>query len=296
VSFIDSLSRSLLKRWLQWKLQKLPGGWRVATTLARNQGSASVRIDGLPPVYLDLRGFDLLEISLLLASPKEPEFEKEDRALFRKLVRPGNIVYDIGANLGYHTALFGALAGPAGRVFAFEPQPGLLPNLRKTVNGIPNAALWECALSDQDGEVTFHIPEHGYHMLASLGDPGVRSRPVVCQALRLDGLQASGKIAAPDFIKIDVEGAEPLVFRGARQILNKPNAPLIFFEQWSDAAKRLGFGATEAAEILLSAAAARYGLYEVTGEQLRLLRVNNVAKGNLLAVPEARREEINSLF
>ncbi len=290
MKFVDSISRVLLKRWLQLKLPKLPGGWRIATILAKNQSSAPIRIGKLSPVYLDLRGFDLLEISLLLASPNEPEFEKEDRVLFRRLVRPGDIVYDIGANLGYHTSLFGALTGPSGRVHAFEPQPGLLPNLRKTVNRIPNAVLWECALSETEGEVKFYVPDHGYHMLASIGDPGINSRPVVCQALTLDGLHAEGKIEAPDFIKIDVEGAEALVFRGARALLNRLEAPLIFFEQWHEAAKRSGLSSTEAADMLLSLPVAQYRLFEVIGERLRPLPVNKVAKGNLLAVPEMRRE------
>ena len=277
-------------------MQKLPGGWRIATTLAKNQSSAPIQIGKLSPVYVDLRNFDLLEISLLLASPNEPEFEKEDRALFRSLVCPGDVVYDIGANLGYHTSLFGVLAGPLGCVHAFEPQPGLLPNLRKTVSRMPNAVLWECALSETEGEVTFHIPDHGYHMLAGMGDPGVHSRPVACPAFTLDALHGQGRIEAPSFIKIDVEGAEPFVFRGARTLLNQPEAPLIFFEQWGEAAKRLEFKATEAADFLLSLPTPRYQLFEAVGDHLRFLTVNDVAKGNLLAVPEAKRKAVDLLL
>jgi FkbM family methyltransferase len=278
----------LLKHWLRLKLETRPGGWRVARRLAATQGSAAVRVGNLSPVYIDLRTFDLLEVSLLLASPREPEFENEDRLLFRKLVKPGDVVYDIGANIGYHTVLFSSLAGPTGRVYAFEPQPALLPNLRRTVKGLHNALLLECALSDAEGTLTFHIPDHGYHMLASLGDPGVPSQAVLCNAVTLDSVYERDEVKAPDFVKIDVEGAEPLVFRGAHRLLNRKHAPVLFFEQWREAAQRLGFAKTEAADFVLSLPAANYQLYKVSGPSVSKLNVNDIEKGNLLAVPQER--------
>ena len=284
----DSVGRAGLKQWLRLGLERRPGGWRIAQALARGQSAAPIQMQGLAPVYVDLRSFDLLEISLFLAAPKEPEFERDDRAIFRALVKPGDMVFDIGANIGYHLVLFSSLAGETGLVFGFEPQPVLLANLRRTVNGLPNTRLLECALSDAPGEITFHIPDHGYHMLASMGDPGVASRKVACQALRLDDLWMSRAIPLPDFIKIDVEGAEPLVFRGGEEMLNREDAPIIFFEQWQEAARRIGFSGTAAADFLCSLQRAEFSLFEASGAKLRPLTSNNVEKGNLLAVPKSR--------
>jgi FkbM family methyltransferase len=288
----DSVARAGLKRWLRLGLEKQPGGWRIAQMLAQGQGAAPIQMQGLAPVYVDLRSFDLLEISLFLAAPNEPEFERDDRAIFRAVVRPGDVVFDIGANIGYHLALFSSLAGEAGTVYGFEPQPMLLPNLRRTVNGLPNTRLLEYALSDEPGEVTFHIPDHGYHMLASMGDPGVASRKVACKASRLDDLWISHEIPLPDFIKIDVEGAEPLVFRGGEQMLNRDDAPIIFFEQWQDAARRIGFSGTAAADYLCSLKRPDFLLFEASGTKLLPLNSNNVEKGNLLAVPKSRRSRL----
>jgi FkbM family methyltransferase len=288
----NSLARALLKHWLRLGLDKRPGGWRIAKALARGQQSAPITMTGLAPVYLDLRSFDLLEISLLLAAPAEPEFEREDRELFRNLVKPGDTVYDIGANIGYHTALFASLAGPPGRVYAFEPQPSLLPNLRRTIAGIPIATLFELALSNTESDLELHVPSHGYHMLASMGDPGVDSRIVLCKTATLDKLYSSGQIAAPDFIKIDVEGAEPLVFDGGRDLLDRRGAPIIFFEQWQEAAERLGFERTKAADLLLSLPNPQFELFEILGIKLQPLDTNHVEKGNLLAVPKSRLDRL----
>jgi FkbM family methyltransferase len=178
----------------------------------------------------------------------------------------------------------------------FEPQPGLLPNLRRTIAAMSNAKLMECALSDRIGEVVFHVPEHGYHMMASLAPPPVESKPVVCPATTLDTLLNDGVICLPDFIKIDVEGAEAVVFRGAAVLLNQSHAPLVFFEQWSEAAERLSLGRTEAADALLALPAAEYTLYECAEDRLWPLTNNSIAKGNLLAVPVTRQERIGHLL
>lgn len=287
-----SIARVLLKQWLRYGLDKKHGGWRVAQKLAKGQSSAPVRTGNLAPVYLDLSGFDLLEISLFLASPAEAEFEREDRNAFRKLVKPGDVVFDIGANIGYHLSLFASLVGESGMVYGFEPQPVLLPNLRLTAGGIANAKLIECALSDREGELILHAPEHGYHMLAAIADPGVKSTEIRCQSATLDRLWSEQQIPLPDFIKIDVEGAETLVLRGAKELLNREDAPIVFFEQWQEAAERSGFRGTEAADVLLSLERPGFTLFELVDGKLRSLAANTVSKGNLIAGPKSKLSRV----
>jgi len=284
--------QSLLKFWLRHNLHTVRGGWRVAQLLARSQNSVPVTVHGTSPVYIDVTGFDLLEQSLFLAAPGEPNFERTERSLFRKLLRPGDIVFDIGANIGYHAALFASLINPDGRLIAFEPQSALLPNLRRTIEAIPHATLFECLLSDQPGEAKLHVPEHGYHMLAGMSDPGVPSHAVACAVETLDRLHMSGEIPLPDFIKIDVEGAEPLVLRGARQLLDRSDAPIVFFEQWDGAVERCRCRRGDTVEILRSLAEPCFELFLVSEEGLRRIAADIPEKCNLLAVPLSRKSRI----
>lgn len=283
---------SLLKFWLRHNLHTLRGGWRIAQLLARNQRSVPVSIQGGSPIYVDVTGFDLLEQSLFLAAPGEPDFERAERAIFRKIVHPGDIVFDIGANIGYHATLFGSLIKPDGRLIVFEPQPALLPNLRRTIEAIPHARLFECLLSNQPGKAMLHAPEHGYHMLAGISDPGVPSRAVPCEVETLDRLHASGEIPLPDFIKIDVEGAESLVLHGARELLNRPDAPIVFFEHWASAMKRCHCKPGETIKTLSSLTRPRFELFLVSKEGLQRVEADIPEKCNLLAVPLSRESRI----
>lgn len=284
--------RSLLKLWLRHNLHTVRGGWRAAQLLARNQRSVPVTVQGGSPIYVDLSGFDLLEQSLFLAAPGEPEFERAERSLFRKILRPGDIVFDIGANIGYHAALFANLIKPDGRLIAFEPQPALLGNLRRTIEAIPHARLFECLLCDRPGEAMLHAPAHGYHMLAGMSDPGVPSQAIACEAETLDRLHTSGEIPLPDFIKIDVEGAEFLVLRGARRLLNRSDAPIVFFEQWDSAAERCHCRAGDAIDFLRSLSRPEFEVFLVSEEGLRRVDAGIPGKCNLMAVPLSRESRI----
>lgn len=128
---------------------------------------APVEIAGLPPVYVDLRaGYShwLLEHSPHAGIPNETDEEK----VVRRIVRAGDAVFDIGANIGWYTVLLSQLVGTEGTVHSFEPNAALLPNLKFTVANLPNATLHAVALSDEQGDATFYVPED--HQTASLAD------------------------------------------------------------------------------------------------------------------------------
>jgi FkbM family methyltransferase len=151
---------------------------------------------------------------------------------FAKLLGPNDVVYDIGANLGWHTAMISSRILPNGEVHAFEPQPGLQRLLAATAAQLPNAHLYPVALSSENGIVELHIPDD--HTMTGLrnwigaySDMNVQVQS--CEARRLDDLVSEG-LPAPDLIIIDVEGAELLVFQGARRTLDRTDAPVIFFE------------------------------------------------------------------
>jgi FkbM family methyltransferase len=139
-----------------------------------------------------------------------------------EFVRPGMICWDVGANVGFYTLLFAELVGEGGQVFAFEPAPRNVELLRRHVemNRYQNVRIFPCALGDFEGEAAF---DPGLD--TSMGHMAARG-PLKVSCSRADTLLAAGTVAAPDVIKIDVEGAEADVLRGARRAI-EPH-PVIF--------------------------------------------------------------------
>jgi len=126
-----------------------------------------------------------------------------------QFVRPGATVVDAGANLGYFTLLMAALAGPQGHVHAFEPNPGLAALLARNVNvnGFGGTTtVHPLALADRGGtaRLTVRPGELGSGYLDNDEAPGIE-----VPLCRFDSLGI-----VPDFIKIDVEGAEAALWRG----------------------------------------------------------------------------------
>lgn len=156
---------------------------------------------------------------------------------FQRLIRPGDTVVEVGAHIGYFSQLFGSLVGPAGKVVVFEPGENNLPYLRRNLQSLRQASIVEKAVSDRAGQVSFWLENlsgqnnsliEDYHLLdgnialSGLGSQVAR-RQVTVAAVTLDEavseLEAGGH--SPNFVKIDVEGAELLVLKGADRTLRE---------------------------------------------------------------------------
>lgn len=153
-----------------------------------------------------------------------------------RLIDPGDLVVDVGANVGYLTSLAAVRAGPLGRVIAVEPHPavfGLLSSNVEAWRADPRVApieLHRLALSDRAGHGRLVTgPTFDQNMgLATLGSDaanGLDSEEV--ELRRLDGLLADSRIGV---LKIDVEGHEPEVLRGAGSLLERRLVRDIIFE------------------------------------------------------------------
>ncbi len=152
-------------------------------------------------------------------------FEKEV-CLFKYLIPKGKLAVDVGANFGMMSYY---ILKHTNRVTAFEPNPFLAARLRRTFKN--KVAVKELALSDYNGQVTMYIPQKGgqlLDMLGSLEKDSVEANDlfeVKVQAARFDDLGLDGV----GFIKIDVEGHELSVLRGAKETL-RTHRPCLLIE------------------------------------------------------------------
>lgn len=130
------------------------------------------------------------------------------------------IVYDVGGNIGYHATAFATMAK---EVHVFEPNNKNFELLERNTAHYNNVYLYNSAVSDEDG-VAF-ISDYETDLPGNYGVCEISSQGQQCQKLRLDSLG----LDMPDLIKIDVEGHELAVIKGAANIIAS-NKPMIFYE------------------------------------------------------------------
>ena len=140
------------------------------------------------------------------------EFAEEEVAIFRQLVRPGQSVVDIGANIGAHTMALAAIVGPQGHVTAFEPQRVIFQilNANAALNGLGCVATRQMALGSSAG--TIKVPPMDYAGEANFGGLSLEGA-IAGEEVPLATLDSLA-LRACDFAKIDVEGMEIEVLKG----------------------------------------------------------------------------------
>lgn len=172
------------------------------------------------------------------ASPEE--VERAEFGFYAECLRGGHVVADVGAHVGALTMLFSTLVGPAGRVHAFEPGSWAFERLCTVTSAanLCNVNLHNAAMSDVNGQVDFVIYDENHQSwnglrVRPLESYGIDVRPVGRQtvaAVTLDAFATSHEIPRFDLVKIDVEGAELQVLRGARGLLESQRIGRVVFE------------------------------------------------------------------
>ena len=175
---------------------------------------------------------------------KQKDYEAEEIQLVKRMIKPGMTVVDIGANIGYFTVIFSKLVGENGRVFAFEPEPENLTYLNENIaaNQCKNVEVAPIALADKKGQVDFFVPERTRStssMVASnlIYEKGAKRISVGTESL--DEFLSGKQVSQVDFIKIDVQGAESIVFSGAKQVLSQDHLGLMM-EFWPFGMEKAG--------------------------------------------------------
>ena len=158
-------------------------------------------------------------------------------SIAKQLVRPGDVVVDAGANIGYVTLMLARWVGPAGCVHSFEPVPDTSDLLSHNVRALElsNVIVHACGLSDHECDAIMEIPlfdEGGGENLyesrivpAGETQPALRHVPV--HTIPLDSVFDGATMRWPAFVKIDVEGHEAQVLDGMRTILREAKPALL---------------------------------------------------------------------
>lgn len=243
----------------------------------------SVKIDG-HIIYLD--SSDRLELSV------RGSYESFETEIFKKYVKSGDIVLDIGAHIGYYTLIAARIVGDAGRVISFEPEPENFSLLKKNVeaNGYKNVSVSQKAVSNQTGGGSaFFIPNRGagvflYQKHWLTDNP----KEMKIETVKVDDYLQSQGIKAVNFIKMDVEGYEDKAVAGMESVL-KSGKPLTMLCEFSaDTMARNGADPLKHLLNLRDAGSEIYSLDEGTkkleklGGNLSALDMNNIT--NLLCV------------
>jgi FkbM family methyltransferase len=159
--------------------------------------------------------------------------------VFEAVLRPGDTCYDVGANIGVYTLWAAGLVGPSGQVHAFEPVPPTMAVLEEMVgrNGLDQVVLVASAVGAAVGQTGLRSYQDASGLAHAVADPTHADH-----VARLDTLDAySARHRPPDLIKIDVEGAEIDVLRGAANLL-ATRAPALLLEMLPSHLARHGGG------------------------------------------------------
>lgn len=194
-------------------------------------------------------------------------YEPHVMGALRRILRPRDTFIDLGAHIGYHSYFAAGLVGASGRVFSFEADPSNFLRLRKNLKHFPQASAEQCAIWSGEENLVFtrseSPKESGWGALAR-----VRSAPnreqIEVHGVSLDAWSERTRLEAIRVIKIDVEGAELAVLRGAQGVLERMR-PVLVLEMSEPLLRQAGASAVMIEELLRGH---RYNLGGLSNDRL----------------------------
>ena len=210
-------------------------------------------------------------------------------------IKNGSII-DIGANLGYYSVILGKLLKPSDKLFAFEANPLVIEMLDKNIainNLQDNIKVFNCALSDMnDQKLKLYLPLRAGSSAASLGKlhPDDKNNLIEILTRRLDDVDQIRNLDRISLIKIDVEGAELSVIKGALETIRK-NKPVIFIELLRKWSKIFGYHPNDVLRILQEIG---YKAFEVNRALTSIESIDDsTVSTNFLLLPEADEKNMD---
>jgi FkbM family methyltransferase len=159
-------------------------------------------------------------------------WEANMQALYARYLRPGDVVFDLGAHQGFLAMLAARLVGDQGHVYALEASPTNASRMRRNLqlNGVSTCTAIHAAVGDRNGTVEFSNSAHDNANTYLRSSPYFTDQPtVIVPAVSLDECVRTRGFRLPDFIKCDVEGAELDALKGAEGVLTEKR-PLLYLE------------------------------------------------------------------
>lgn len=156
-------------------------------------------------------------------------FEPDSSYIVNHLIKPGDVVLDVGANIGYYTVLFARLVKKSGKVICFEPSEHYRKLLKKNIeeNELMNVSLMEYGLSDRARKSDIHIGDSSATLHWVSESASSRIERITLE--KLDDVIGQFNPDKIDFIKVDIDGHEPAFLAGAWQTIERFN-PVILLE------------------------------------------------------------------
>jgi FkbM family methyltransferase len=240
---------------------------------------------------IQVAGGSLAGMSLLLDMQTEKDYwlgtyEPELLDCVQEMAKPGNVIYDVGANIGYVSLFFAKVVGAHGRVVAFEALPDNIERLRKNLelNGmLGRVQVIAGAVLDKNGPVRFLVgPSNG--MGKAEGSAG-RTNVSYTEAIEVNGLSLDSFVyeaenPAPDLVKIDIEGGEVLALPGMRRLLAE-GQPLLLIELHGPESARAAWEALSGAG---------YRIHQIAAGFPQVQRIEDLNwKAYVAGIPERRR-------
>ena len=200
-------------------------------------------------------------------------YEELEAKIMEEKIEMGNVVVDVGANIGLHTLNMARIVGNAGQVFAFEPDPSNFEILKKNakINNYKNIILEQKAVGDKHGRTTLYQSDNPINHRIFPQTKRANSQ-VQVELTNLDNYFDSDMIDKINFIKIDVEGMEFGVLKGMKNILKNNKNIKILFEFVPKDTMEAGFIPIELLNYLTSNG---FKLYCMDEKTKKLLYVTN---------------------
>jgi FkbM family methyltransferase len=189
-------------------------------------------------------------LAIYIQSQRDPCLQR----FIERSLAPGSTFVDVGANIGTYTILASSVVGPSGKVVAIEPHPFIFGYLQRniTVNRLQNVFAVEVAVGAEPQTALMQYSEKNpgeTHVTSQ-----IHGKATQVPMARLDDVLSDLGVVTVDYLKIDVEGYELAVLRGAKRVIDASPNIIIQTELINAYAERYGHAAAEAAELLLSMA------------------------------------------
>ena len=232
----DATGQQLIEELARWRAQNERGGWRTRwrrrpVWLAQVAQRAGLQLQATAPLFFGARmrvvTGEVMSSAILTFGYSEVALT----ALLLRVLRAGDGVVDVGTHFGYEAVLASRLVGPSGFVIAFEPNPDAAAIASRNLAPYGQASLRGAAAGERPGRLRFARTSLARAAFAGAAGRTLRNagdaEEIEVDVTTLDDVVSEARRVR--LVKIDVEGAEPAVLRGADRLLRR-DRPLIVAE------------------------------------------------------------------